>query len=140
MRSAKETVRQILDELPDSASLEDIQYHIYVREKVERGLRDVDAGRVVDQDEAKRRMAKWLAGTSIKVSLIASEHEHQGMTPDEIADAHPHLGLADIHAALAYYYDHREQIRREWEETDNLIASLRGRYPSRLAGRKAQSP
>lgn len=60
MRSAKETVRQILDELPDSASLEDIQYHIYVREKVERGLRDVEAGRVVDQDEAKRRMAKWL--------------------------------------------------------------------------------
>ncbi len=40
--------------------MEEIQYHIYVREKVERGLRDVEAGRVVDQDEAKRRMAKWL--------------------------------------------------------------------------------
>ena len=49
-----------LEDLPDNASLEDIQYHIYVREKIERGLRDVEAGRVVDQDEAKRRMAKWL--------------------------------------------------------------------------------
>jgi hypothetical protein len=60
MHTAKETVRRLLDDLPDNASLEDIQYHIYVREKIERGLRDVEAGRVVDQDEAKRRMAKWL--------------------------------------------------------------------------------
>ena len=60
MNTAKEAVRRILDELPDNASLEDIQYHIYVREKIERGLRDVEAGRVVDQAEAKRRMAKWL--------------------------------------------------------------------------------
>ena len=60
MHTAKETVRRLLDDLPDNASLEDIQYHIYVREKIERGLRDVESGRVVDQDEAKRRMAKWL--------------------------------------------------------------------------------
>jgi predicted transcriptional regulator len=60
MHTAKEAVRRLLDDLPDNASLEDIQYHIYVREKIERGLRDVEGGRVVDQDEAKRRMAKWL--------------------------------------------------------------------------------
>ena len=60
MQSAKQAVRRILDDLPEDASLEDIQYHIYVREKIERGLRDVEAGRIVDQDEAKRRMAKWL--------------------------------------------------------------------------------
>jgi predicted transcriptional regulator len=60
MKSAKETVRRILYDLPDNASLEDTQYHIYVGEKIERGLRDVEAGRVVDQDEAKRRMTKWL--------------------------------------------------------------------------------
>jgi hypothetical protein len=64
MHTAKETVRRLLDDLPDNASLEDIQYHIYVREKIERGLRDVEAGRIVDQDEAKRRMAKWLCGTA----------------------------------------------------------------------------
>jgi hypothetical protein len=58
MRTAKETLRRILDDLPDDASLEDIQYPIYIREKDERGLRDVEAGRVIDQDEAKRRMAR----------------------------------------------------------------------------------
>jgi hypothetical protein len=49
MSSAKATVRKLLDELPEDASLEDIQYHIYVREKIERGLRDADDGHIVDQ-------------------------------------------------------------------------------------------
>jgi hypothetical protein len=54
MHTVKETVCRLLEDLPDNASLEDIQYHIYVREKIERGQRDVEAGRMVDQDEAKR--------------------------------------------------------------------------------------
>ncbi len=57
---AKEAVRRMLEGLPDDASLEDIQYHIYVREKIERGLQDAKAGRVVSQEEAKRRVARWL--------------------------------------------------------------------------------
>jgi predicted transcriptional regulator len=60
MRPAKEVVRELLDELPEDASLEDIQYHIYVREKVEHGLTDVRDGRLLDQAEVERRMAKWL--------------------------------------------------------------------------------
>jgi predicted transcriptional regulator len=60
--TAKEQIRKMLDELPDQASLEDIQYHIYVRQKIERGLEDVAEGRVVDEDEAERRMARWLEG------------------------------------------------------------------------------
>jgi cell division protein FtsX len=60
MPTAKEQLRGMLDEIPDSASLEDIQYHIYVRQKVLRGLSDVKAGRVISQAEAERRMRKWL--------------------------------------------------------------------------------
>jgi len=59
MSTAKEDVRKILDQLPEDASFEDIQYHIYVRQKVLKGLNDVDAGRVVSQREAEQRMAKW---------------------------------------------------------------------------------
>lgn len=58
--TAKETVRQILDELPDDASLEDIRYRMYVRQKVEQGLKDLEEGRVISHDEVKRRMRKWL--------------------------------------------------------------------------------
>ena len=77
-----------------------------------------------------------VAGSDIKISQIASEYEHLGMTPDEIAEAHPHLGLAEIHAALAYYYYHRGLIRRDWEDVEDLIAELKGQYPSRLAQRR----
>jgi len=61
MRSAKEKVREILDKLPDDASLEDVQYHIYVRQKIERGLKDVEEGRVLNTEEVERRMSRWLS-------------------------------------------------------------------------------
>ena len=60
MTTAKDEVRRILDEIPDDVTLEDIQYHIYVCQKIERGLKDADDGRVLSQAEVERRMAKWL--------------------------------------------------------------------------------
>jgi predicted transcriptional regulator len=60
METAKHQVEEILKMLPETASLEDIQYHIYVRQKIEQGLEDVEAGRVVSHDEVQRRLAKWL--------------------------------------------------------------------------------
>ncbi len=59
METAKEQVQRILEVLPDDASLEDIQYHIYVRQKIDQGLADEDAGRVVSHEEAMRRLDKW---------------------------------------------------------------------------------
>ena len=60
MDTAKDQVEQILSELPEDATLEDIQYHIYVRQKIERGLADLDAGRVISHAEVQQRLAKWL--------------------------------------------------------------------------------
>lgn len=60
MQTAKQEVQKILESIPDNATFEDIQYHIYVREKIEKGLRDVKDGRVLSQDEAESRMSKWL--------------------------------------------------------------------------------
>ena len=62
MASAKEEVRKLLDQIPDDSSFEDIQYHIYVREKIERGLKDAEQGRVLSQEEVERRMLKWTGG------------------------------------------------------------------------------
>ena len=59
MGSAKDEVRRILEQIPDNASFEDIQYHIYVREKIGQGLEDVERGRVISQEEAEHRMRKW---------------------------------------------------------------------------------
>ena len=61
METPKEQVQQILGMLPENVSLEDIQYHIYVRQKIEQGLADAEAGRVVSHAEVQQRLAKWLA-------------------------------------------------------------------------------
>lgn len=60
MQSAKEEVRKLLESLPDDCELEDIQYHLYVLQKIERGLKDADEGRVYTQEEVEKMMAKWL--------------------------------------------------------------------------------
>ena len=60
MRTAKEEVRKMLDKIPDDATFEDIQYHIYVREKIERGLKDIQEGHLLSQEEVEQRMSKWL--------------------------------------------------------------------------------
>ena len=59
MASTKEQLRELIERLPDDCTVEDVQYHLYVQQKVERGLTDVRAGRVLSHDEVERRMAKW---------------------------------------------------------------------------------
>jgi len=57
MLPAKEEVRSLLDQLPDDTSLEDIQYHIYVKQKIERGLNDVKSGNTLSEAEFDKRMS-----------------------------------------------------------------------------------
>ena len=59
MASTKEQLHQLIDRLPDDCTVEDVQYHLYVQQKVEQGLKDVRAGRVLSHEEVERRMAKW---------------------------------------------------------------------------------
>ena len=60
MKTAKEEVRDLLEKLPDDASLDDIQYHIYVCQKIRKGLDAAERGQVISQEEAERRMARWI--------------------------------------------------------------------------------
>jgi uncharacterized protein (DUF433 family) len=65
-----------------------------------------------------------IAGTRIKVSLIATLSERNRMTPDEIVEAYPHLTLAQIHAALAYYWAHRDEIEQELRKEQGFVEKL----------------
>ena len=60
MGKPKDEVRHLLDDLPEDATYEDIQYHIYVRQAIENGLAAVERGEVLSHEEVERRMAKWL--------------------------------------------------------------------------------
>jgi hypothetical protein len=60
MSTAKNEVQQLLNTLPDDCSLEDIQYHLYVIEKVRNGLGIADSQGTLSQEEVEQRLGKWL--------------------------------------------------------------------------------
>jgi len=61
MASAKKAVLDLVRKLPDDCTLEDIQYQLYVLQKIEKSLKNADEGRVISQEEMEQRFAKWLA-------------------------------------------------------------------------------
>lgn len=60
MQTAKQDVKELLDHLPDDTTIEDIQYHLYVLEKIRRGQEDIRNGRHYTHEEAKERLGRWL--------------------------------------------------------------------------------
>ena len=62
--STKDTVRAILDQLPEDCTIDDVQYHLYVVQAVERGLADVEAGRTLSHEQvAEKLRRKWPIGS-----------------------------------------------------------------------------
>ncbi len=72
-----------------------------------------------------------IAGHRITVQDIVIWHERIGNSADEIAAEHD-LNLADVYAALAYYYDHQAEIDRGIEESKGFVKALRESAPSKL--------
>ncbi len=63
--TVKETVRALLDRLPDDCSLDDVLYHLYVVQAVAQGRADADAGRVIPHEEVAADLRrKWLLGSA----------------------------------------------------------------------------
>jgi predicted transcriptional regulator len=60
MATVKQEMLNWVQALPDECTWDDMRYLLYVHEKVSEGLSDVKEGRVVPQDEAKRRMREWV--------------------------------------------------------------------------------
>jgi hypothetical protein len=61
MSTAKDEVKALLDKLPDDCSLEDVQYHLYVVEKIRRGVERAGKEGTVGRDEVERKFGKWIS-------------------------------------------------------------------------------
>lgn len=81
-----------------------------------------------------------IAGHRIPVQNIAICRERMGLSPEEIVEAHPTISLADVHAALAYFYDHREEILESIRQEDELAAQIEASQPSILERIKTERP
>ncbi|CAN5906595.1 DUF433 domain-containing protein [soil metagenome] len=72
-----------------------------------------------------------IAGRRISVQNIVIWHERMGKTADEIA-AEYDLKLADVYAALTYYFDHRVEVDKSIRDGEGFAEELRERIPSKL--------
>jgi hypothetical protein len=85
--SGKDVARQVIDALPDDASLDDVMYAIYVRMKIERHLRDEEAGNLIDRGDVVRDLDAWLTSTgkgepppSDRTMEIEKDLDHETVT------------------------------------------------------------
>src|SRR5262245_32561699 len=76
-----------------------------------------------------------IRGSRVRVLDITIWHEKLGMTPDEIVNDIPTITLADVHAALAYYWDHRDDIEQRIAEEKAFAEEMRLKNPSRVLAR-----
>jgi uncharacterized protein (DUF433 family) len=70
-----------------------------------------------------------IAGHRIRVQDVVIWYDRMKMTPDQIIAEFPSITLADVHAALAYYYDHRDAIERQMAEGEAFAAEMMAKAP-----------
>ena len=70
-----------------------------------------------------------ILGHRIKVRHVAVWYERLGMSPTEIAATYPTITLAQVHAALAYFYDHRDEIYAAIEEEERFVNEMKAKTP-----------
>ena len=76
-------------------------------------------------------------GHRVRVQDIAVEHDWKAMAPEEICQQHPGLTLAEVHSALAYYYDHRDAILAAIEEDRRAVEDFKSAFPVTIGNRDA---
>ncbi len=67
----------------------------------------------------------WIVGANTKVVEVVLDKLAYNSTPEEMHEQHPHLSLAQIHAALSYYYEHQAEIDADIERRDRFVEELR---------------
>lgn len=78
-----------------------------------------------------------IINTRIRVQDVYVWHELQGLSADEIVTRFPHITPADVYAALAYYWDHRDEIRSQMQEESAFVEALKQKGLSPLARKMA---
>ena len=92
-----------------------------------------EIGTLIDRDPKVRGGRPKIAGTGLSVSRIAGWYK-MGMTPEEIALEYPHLTLAQVHAALAYYHVNRDEIEADLAQEEAAALRLEHEFGTKELG------
>ena len=74
-----------------------------------------------------------IEGTRTRVIDIAIEYEIIGHSPDEIINSHPQLNLSQVHDALSFYYENRDELDQNAERDQEFIVRLKEKIASKIA-------
>src|SRR4030067_655589 len=86
----------------------------------------------ITADKKIRSGEPVISGTSIRVLDVAIRYEVMGMSPEDIITVFPHLNLSQIHDALSYYYEHKNEMDKAWKAAIKDTDAMRRRHPSVL--------
>ncbi|MGD0500094.1 MAG: DUF433 domain-containing protein [Bryobacteraceae bacterium] len=87
----------------------------------------VEIGTLIDRNPGIRGGRPKIAGTGLTVRQVVGWYK-MGMVPEEIALEYPHLTLAQVHAALAYYHANREEIEADIAREETVAGLLNSVY------------
>ena len=86
--------------------------------------------------EIDEKGVAWITGANVKVIEVALDKIAHGWSPEELHFQHPYLSLGQIHSALAYYWDHKEELDADIERRRQYAEEARREAgPSRLANK-----
>src|SRR6266498_600942 len=74
----------------------------------------------------------WITGANTKVVEVVLDKIAYGWSPEEMHRQHPHLSMAQIHAALSYYYEHQDEVDADIERRDRYVEELRAEQKNPL--------
>ena len=74
----------------------------------------------------------WISGANTKVVEVVLDKLAYGWSPEEMHRQHPHLSMAQIHAALSYYYEHQDEVDADIERRERYVEELRAQQKNPL--------
>ena len=79
--------------------------------------------------EIDEKGVPWISGANTKVVEVVLDKIAYGWSPEEMHFQHLHLSMAQIHAALSYYYEHQAEVDADIERRDRYVEELRAQQP-----------
>lgn len=83
-------------------------------------------------------MRAYIAGTRVRVQDIVSDHERHGLSPEMIVREYSQLTLGQVHAALAFYYDHRDEVRADMKADEEFAQQAESTWSPNEGGRAGE--
>jgi uncharacterized protein (DUF433 family) len=75
--------------------------------------------------EIDEKGVPWISGANTKVVEVVLDKMAYGWSPEEMHRQHPHLSMAQIHAALSYYYEHQDEVDADIERRNRFVEEMR---------------